>query len=358
MKRFIIVGIVIIVVLAYLVTYRVRFTETAVKTTVGKASAAPIDDPGLKFIVPYLQNVVKYDKRARYLESRPETVQTKDARQVVVTAYLTWQVTDPKKFFQLFSHKGERAINHYRGAESVLADKLRGAMGQVSQFRFDEILSTSAGGSRLAECEAKILQYVSGGSGEDNLEANYGVKPVSVGIIGMELPEETTTRVFDAMQANRSRIANDALSQGRAISETIRSTAENDARTILQFAESRAARIRAEGIREAQKYIEQLQKEPELAVYIRSMELMKDAFGNNRVTVLIPSGPKGWPGFQLFQPSFMEELKTGKLPAFAPPMPEKLRGAIQEPARPATTKVSESQPAGAAAPPAAKGVDQ
>lgn len=325
MKRFIIVGLVVLIVLAYLVTYRVRFTETAVKTTFGQASAEPVDEPGLKFIAPYVQNVVKYDKRSRYLESRPETVQTSDARQVVVTAYLTWQVTDPKKFFQLFSHKGERALNHYKGAEGVLSEKLRSALGQVSQFRFDELLSKSADGSKLAQCESKILDYVKGTAAE-SLEQNYGVRPVSVGIIGMELPEETTARVFDAMQANRARIANDALSQGRALAETIRSTAENDAKTILQFAESRAARIRAEGIREAQKYQEQLREEPELAVFIRSMELMKESFGNNRVTLLMPAGPKGWPGFQLFQPSFMEELKNGKLPAFAPPTPEKLRG--------------------------------
>lgn len=326
MKRFIIVGIVVFVVLAYLVTYRVRFTETAVKTTFGEASEQPIKEPGLKFIVPYVQNVVKYDKRARYLESRPETVQTKDARQVVITTYLTWQVTDPKKFFQVFSHNGERAINHYRGAERVLSERLRGAMGEVSQFRFDELVSTSPAGSRLAECEKRILDYI-GGSEADSLAANYGATPVSVGIMGMELPQETTSKVFEAMQTNRGRIANDAIAQGSARAQTIRSTAENDARTILQFAESRAARIRAEGEREAQKYIEQLQKEPELAVFIRNMELMKDAFGNNRVTLLIPGGPNGWPGFQLFQPSFMEELKSGKLAPFAPPLPGQLRGA-------------------------------
>jgi membrane protease subunit HflC len=333
-KRFIIVGIVIFIVLAYLVTYRVRFTETAVKTTFGEASQQAIDEPGLRFIVPYVQDVVKYDKRARYLESRPETVQTKDARQVVVTAYLTWKVEDPKKFFQVFSHNGERAVNHYRGAERVLSDRLRGAMGQISQFRFDELVSSSSGGSRLADCEKQMLAYIAG-TEADSLTTNYGATPVSVGIVGMELPQETTSKVFEAMQTNRKRIANDAIAQGRARAQTIRSTAENDARTILQFAESRAARIRAEGIREAQKYIEQLQKEPELAVFIRNMELMKDAFGNNRVTLLIPGGPNGWPGFQLFQPSFMDELKSGKLPSFMPPGPGQLRGALERaPAEP------------------------
>lgn len=328
MKRFIIVAIIVIIVLAYLVTYRVRFTETAVKTTFGQASSQPVDEPGLKFIIPYVQNVVKYDKRARYLESRPETVQTRDARQVVITSYVTWRVSDPKLFFQKFSNKGERPSSHYKGAEGVLSDQLRSAMGQVSQFRFDELLSNSDAGSRLGECEQKILAALEGTSGasaaevapgahnDETLESKYGIKPVAVGIIGMELPEETTARVFDAMQANRSRIANDEVSQGKAIAATIRSTAESDAKTILQFAENRAQVIRAKGDAEAQRFQQELSKQPELAVFIRNMDLMKEAFGNNRVTLMLPAGPRGWPGFELFQPSFMDELKTGKLTPF------------------------------------------
>jgi membrane protease subunit HflC len=319
-KRFIIVAIIVIIVLAYLVTYRVRFTETAVKTTFGQASSQPVDEPGLKFIIPYVQSVVKYDKRARYLESRPETVQTRDARQVVVTSYVTWKVSDPKLFFQKFSNKGERASSHYRGAEGVLSDQLRSAMGQVSQFRFDELLSSSDAGSKLGECEQKILASLEGGtsstSSDETLESKYGIKPIAVGIIGMELPEETTARVFDAMQTNRSRIANDEVSQGKAIAATIRSTAQADADTILKFAENRAQVIRAKGDAEAQRFQQELAKQPELAVFIRNMDLMKEVFGNNRVTLMLPAGPRGWPGFELFQPGFMDELKSGKLAPF------------------------------------------
>lgn len=317
MKRIIIVGIVVFIVVTFLITYRVRFTETAVVTTFGRATETPRKEPGLGFIVPYVQSVVKYDQRARYLESKPETQQTKDSRQVVVTAYLTWKVTDAKLFFQKFSGAGDRASNHYRQAERMLSDKLRSAMGEISQFQFDELASATDAGSKLGVCEERILKFMAG-AGADSLHETTGITPVSVGIIGMELPEETSGKVFERMQANRSRIANDAISQGRAIAETIRSTARTDASIIVQFAESRAQLIRAEGDREAQKFFDQLKQEPELAVFIRNMEVMKDAFATSRVTLMIPGGPNGWPGFQLFQPGAMEELKSGKLPAFDP----------------------------------------
>lgn len=357
MKRFIIVGIVIFIVVAYLVTYRVRFTETAVKTTFSKASSEPDDTPGLKFLIPYVQNVVKYDKRARYLESKPETIQTRDARQLVITAYVTWQVTDPKLFYQSFIGHGERASNHYRGAERILSEKLRAAMGEVSKFRFDELLSTSAAGSQLEACEQRILAHLDGFDPDrpgESLAAKYGIKPVSVGIIGMELPEETTAKVFDAMQANRGRIANDAVSQGKAIAETIRNTAAQDAKTILEFAERRAQRIRAEGEREAQIFQRELDKQPELAVFIRNMELMKEVFGNNRATVFIPTGPKGWPGFQLFQPSLLNGLKTGQIPSFDQELVPKVKASEPAQVKPAPA-VPEKAPKTTAS---AKGIDE
>lgn len=329
MKRFIIVAFIVFCVVAYMVTYRVLFTETAVETTFGQASDQPITEPGLQFIVPYVQNVVKYDKRPRYLESKPETVQTSDENQVVITSYLVWKVSDPKLFFQRFSGNGAREANHYRGAERVLNDKLRSAMGEISRYRFDELLSTSHEGSKLEECEKKLLDYLTGTTGAESLPEKYGIEPVAVGIIGMELPEENTSVVFETMKTNRAAIANDAISQGNAIAETIRSTAKQDARTIVEFAQSRASAIRAEGIAEAAKYQEQLQKHPELAVFIRNMELMKETLGNNRVTIMLPVGPRGWPGFELFQPSFMDQLKSGKLNPFPKnrvPTPGSLEG--------------------------------
>src|SRR5262245_35688907 len=100
-------------------TYTVRFTETAVLTTFGKASEADvIKEPGLglKATDP-IQSVTKYDKRVRLLTVKLETQQTADSKQVIVEGFCTWRVDDPLKFFQSFSNAGDRADEHYRKAE-------------------------------------------------------------------------------------------------------------------------------------------------------------------------------------------------------------------------------------------------
>jgi membrane protease subunit HflC len=347
-----IIVVVLFVVVAFMTTYTVRFTETAVVTTFGKAGEDAIKtEPGLKLTIPYVQHVTKYDKRARYLESKPETHQTADANQIVVTAYVTWRVADPKLFYQTFSGAGDRAASHYRAAEKMVGDQLRPAMAEISRFRFDELLSASAGGSKLGECEAKMLGRLKGTAGSPSALAAAGIEPLSTGVITLELPEETTSKVIERMQENRKAIAQDAVSKGKAMAETIRSTAEEDARKILAFAERRAQIIRAQGDTEAGQFLAQLNESPELAVFIHNMDFMREALGKT-ITLVIPAGPNGWPGFELFRPDAMKDLKPGEVPGVQLgrllEAPEKVaRGAVPDvtnPGAPQPPRPAEEQP--------------
>lgn len=318
-RRWVIIGLVLFVVLSYMMTYTVKFTETAIKTTFGKAADAPITKPGLGIIIPYVQKITKYDSRVRYLESKPETQQTADQRQIVITSYVAWRVSDPNVFYQSFSGKGDKAVNHYKGAEALLGDKMRNAMGEINKFKFDELL-TASGSSKLEICEANILKQLNDQGTTDagvlmNMTKQYGIEPVAVGIIGIELPEDTTATVFEHMQQERTTIAAKATDEGKAIGETIRQNANSAAQKIMAFADKRAAAIRAEGEIEAQQFLAELSKEPDLAIFLRNMELMRDAFGSNKATLVIPAGPiGGWAGMDLFRPDAGKDLRSGWLP--------------------------------------------
>lgn len=321
MRRVIIIVLVLFVAVAYMATYTVRFTENAVVTTFGKAGDNAVKtEPGLKLTIPYVQQVAKYDSRVRYLESRPETQQTADSRQIVVTSFVTWKVNNPKLFFQTFSGAGERAANHYRKAEDTVGQQLRSAMQELSKFRFDQLLSAQPGGSSLEDAESRILiRLKTDENGKDSSLLAAGIQPVSVGIINIELPEETTKEVFKAMQQNRARIAEATASQGRAMAETIRKRAEIDAARIMTFAERRAQMIRSRGDVEAQKYLRQLGEEPELAIFLKNMDFWRDSFAD-RTTLVIPTGgPAAWPGFELFGPDSMKTLGGGRVPRIKPP---------------------------------------
>jgi modulator of FtsH protease HflC len=301
-----------IALLARAMAYTVRFTETGVLTTFGKADENAIKkEPGLYFKWPDpIQSVTKYDTRARFLQTQSEAQQTADSRQLVVEAFCTWRVEDPLKFFQKFSNKGARAEDHYAGAQDVLRGTLRSAMGEVSRYRMDDLFTNAGKPSKLPELEAKVLANLQSSSNNGNRIADYGIHVESVGINGIVLPEETTKAVFESMKADRARLVKELESKGAAEAQTIKSTADANARRIEEFAKAYAAEIRRKGDEEAATYVNQMNEAPDLAVFLKQIDFIKQSLGK-RITWIVDTT---MPGFELFAPSTLRKTEKGEVP--------------------------------------------
>ncbi|MBL8764467.1 MAG: hypothetical protein JNM07_09390 [Phycisphaerae bacterium] len=307
--RIVISLLIVVAVVGFMTTYTVRFTETAVVTTFGKADATSVKtEPGWQFKLPYpIQSVTRYDRRARFLETRPETQQTADSRQLVVTAFLTWQVRDPLVFYQRFSNAGATPSSHYAEAEKIIRSKLRGALSAVAKFPMGELVSSDATKSKLAQLETNVLSQIAApGEGGSRLE-DYGVAALAVGISSIKLPEDTTKEVFTRMGATRDTIAARATSIGASEADAIRSRAKDEARKIMAFAERRAQEIRAQGEIEAAQYLQQMSADQDLAVFLKNIEFMREAFGKTTTLVL----PTSMPGMGLFKGDASGSVTSG-----------------------------------------------
>lgn len=320
LKLPVVVGLVVFLALvAFSTTYTVRFTEVAVKTRFGAASASSIKtDAGFAWKWPYpIEEVTKYDKRIRIVQAQSETQQTADDFQIVIESYMTYRVKDPLKFFQSFSGAGARASDHYRRAEDdVLRDLLRSALGETSKFRMDDLFTTGQGGSKLPELEQRVrAQMESGGESGNKALADYGIEVVSVGIDRIILPADTTDSVITRMGANRDRLAERFESEGRSQAQAIRAEANANADKILAFARRRADEILARGEAEAAPYLAEQNVNPDLAVFIQNISLMREAMAKKFTLIFSTSDY----GMQLFDPDVIK--KTGAdLPV---PQPER-----------------------------------
>lgn len=319
---FILTAVFVLALASFTVTYTVRFTEAAVVTTFGRAGDSIEREPGLRFKWPYpIQSVTKYDTRRRILQARSQTQQTADEYQVLVEAFCIWHVSDPLAFFRRFSNEGELSSDHFAGAEKLLAGSLQGAVAQTSKYRLDELFTTAEAGSKLPELEGKILATLRAQRGDGGQSwSDYGIEVVDVGIERVMLPEETTRAVFDRMAENRAKLVKELDSQGKSQADAIRSRAESDAQKILAFAERRASEIIAEGEREAARYFQEMSLEPEFAVFLRQLEMLKQAYGK-RVTLVLPAT---MPGLELLQPGAV----NGSAAAGGLPVPMEWRNII------------------------------
>lgn len=317
---FVITAVIVASFAAYWCTYSVRFTEVAVVTTFGRAEKASVKDggagqAGLYFKWPYpVQSVTKYDTRTRFLQTRGETQQTRDNSQIIVESFLAWKVKDPLVFYQRYSSAGPDARDHFRAAEKTLESLLRSAMSEVSGFELKELFDPKPGASKLAALEQaidarlRVERARDGGaaatapapeSASEGQISAYGIEPTLVGINRILLPQETTKSVFERMKSNREKLAGDAQSRGETLATTIKNEAESAASRIRSFADQRAAEIRNRGDLEAAKYIKEFSEAPELAVYLKNLELLKNGLGSKATLVL----PASMPGMRVFDPS-------------------------------------------------------
>jgi len=316
---FIVLLFFVLAILSFSMFYTVRFTENAVVTTFGNAGEdSIITEPGLRFKLPYpVQAVTKYDTRTRIVQARSETQQTADDFQIIVEAYLTYRVEDPLRFFQSFSNAGDRAIDHFFKAENdVLSDVLRSSLGETSRFAINDLFTPVGQESKLPELESRVLEQLTvGGEGGTPL-GEYGIRVTSVGIERIILPESTTDAVIKRMGANRDRLAERYESEGRAQQSAIEEEARADANRILAFATLQRDSILAKGEEDAVPWLEKQNENPELAVFLQNLRLMREAMAKKFTLVFSTSDY----GMQLFDPDVLRT--TGERLPVPPPRDE------------------------------------
>jgi len=294
---------------SYMFTYSVRFTESAVLTRFGKADEKlAMKEPGLHFKWPRpIEDVTKYDTRVRIVQTRGETQQTSDEKTLIIESFCLWRVDDPYTFFTRYGNAGERPEDHYEQARDELRARLRGALTLTGRYSLGELFAKEQ--SRLPDLEADMLARLRGG-GEDAALDELGIEIVDVGIERVLLSNSITEKVIARMQANRNRIAKEFDSRGNAEAEAIRETANRQAETILAFVREWASTIRARGDRAAAGALAKMTERPDLAVFLKNLDLWREAF-SRQITLVFSDGT---PGFNLLRSDALSDLAPGEIP--------------------------------------------
>ena len=118
---------------------------------------------------------------------------------------------------------------------------------------------------------AKLMDDVRRKVDEDSQQ--IGVSVIDVGLKRVDFAPEVSSRVFDRMQSERKRVANERRATGAAESDKIRADAEKQREVILAEAYRDAQRIKGEGDSRASAiYAEAFGRDPEFADFYRSLD--------------------------------------------------------------------------------------
>lgn len=178
----VIVGLVALILLSSSIKI-VNEYERGVIFRLGRLTGAK--GPGIFFIIPIIDRMVRVDLRVVTMDVPPQDVITKDNVTVKVNAVVYFRVVDPE-------NSVVKVLDHIRATSQISQTTLRNVLGQSE---LDELLASR---EKLNQILQKII---------DEHTGPWGVKVSTVEIKDVELPENMRRSMASQAEAERERRA-------------------------------------------------------------------------------------------------------------------------------------------------------
>ena len=233
-----------------------------------------VDQPGLKFKLPFIQDVIFFEKRVlSFIPDEGEEAILKDQKRLKVDTYARFKIVDPLRFYQSVRNE----IEARKQLDTIVDSALREELGLRG---LKEILS---------EQRNSITKNI---RDQVNIKARtLGMEIIDIQIRRADYPEVTSQAIFARMISERERIAREFRATGEEEAQKIRASAEKQRVVTVADGARQSQEIRGAGDAEAIRiYAEAFGQDPEFFSFYRSMEAYKKSFNQDDTMVINPSG--------------------------------------------------------------------
>ena len=184
--------------------------EQAIVVQFGKPVGNIITDAGLKFKMPLIQTVIKFDKRILEWDGSANEIPTKDNKYIFIDAFARWKIVDALQFYK--SAKNEML------AQSRLDDIIDGAVrDEITNRTMNEIIRSTQRQMQTVEDDDES-NLTSGASNSNSSESprfrslscglTFAASPITVplppavGVIGVSSTstESSSNRLLESLK--------------------------------------------------------------------------------------------------------------------------------------------------------------
>jgi len=249
--------------------YIVDQTQQAVVLRFGNIVSIKTE-PGIYVKTPFIDNVVKLEKRIMIYDIPVERVITSDRRTILADTYALWRIEDPQKFIETL-RTVEVAMTRI---DDIIYSHARDVIGN---YTFPEVLSFQ---------RTAILEDIKNRS-EASLQ-DFGINVVDVRLKRTDLPQENTEAVYERMKSERYAMAAQLRAEGEREAQRMKAEADREASRIRSDAQKEAEIIRGTGEASALNiYSEAYSLDQDFYELQKITDIYKDSFNNS--ILMIPN---------------------------------------------------------------------
>ena len=250
--------------------FTVNQTQQALVLQFGEPKRT-IQEPGLAFKLPFIQDVTYYEKRVLSLIPQDaEEVILSDQKRLQVDAYARYKIEDPLLFYQTVRNElGARGR-----LEAIIDSSVRRALGR-------ETLASILTGQRN-DITRSIGEEVNASV------SSLGIKIIDVRLRRADYPAATSQNIFNRMKSEREREAKEFRATGEEEAQKIRADAEKTRTVIISEAQREAQETRGAGDGKAiEIYADSFGQDANFFAFYRSMEAYRKSMNNNDTSLVL-----------------------------------------------------------------------
>ena len=264
---------VVIAIIAFSSFFVIRENEQALILQFGNPQRE-VNTAGLNMKIPFIQNIIYFDKRILDYDASAAEIPTLDQKQLVVDAFARYRITDPLKFYQTVA------------TESIAEGQLNNIINSNLREVFGKELFTQLMTKKRAELMKDITKNV------DAAMRGIGIQVIDVKIKRVDLPEENSQAIFRRMQTQREQEARRIRATGDKTAREIRADADKQQRVIVAEAKKTSEIMRGQGDAVATKlYNEAFGRDRDFFDFYRSLQAMRTGLTGDSTSYVGP--PKG-----------------------------------------------------------------
>ena len=230
------------------------------------------NEAGLNVKAPFVENVIRFDRRNIALEAAQEEIITSLQERLVVDAFIRYRISNPRQFYNTLRD------------EQIAADRIE----RLVNSSLRQVLGSATAREIISGRRTQLMQQAKLDVARRAKSSSLGIEVIDLRIRRADLPAQNREAVFRRMASSRQQEAARVRAVGEQQKREIIAGADKEVAITLSTARQTAGQVTGEG--DAQRtriFAQSYGRDPSFAAFFRSMQAYEQSFADGQTTMVL-----------------------------------------------------------------------